>query len=162
MRSRSFSVLHLSFLVAALPAAAGCRKSEAESAHVSKPDATPAIAVKQAETQSIKVPRTLTLSGSLIGSEEAKVAAGAAGKVVSTHVERGSVVHKGAVIARLDSRAVGAQAQEAAAQVESARAQEAQAKLDCARTEQMLQKGAISKADYDKAHTACESSKWSV
>jgi membrane fusion protein (multidrug efflux system) len=108
------------------------------------------------------VPRVLTLSGSLIGSEEAKVAAGAAGKVVQTFVERGSVVHKGAVLAKLDARAVGAQAQEAAAQVESAKAQEAQAKLDCARTETMLQKGAISKADYDKAHTACESTKWSV
>jgi membrane fusion protein (multidrug efflux system) len=37
-----------------------------------------------------------------------------------------------------------------------------QAKLDCDRTEQMFQKGAISKADYDKAHTQCETSKWTV
>jgi membrane fusion protein (multidrug efflux system) len=163
MRFRSFSVLHLTFVVAALPLATGCRKSEAESTHEdNKPEVAAPIAVKLTEAQSQKVPRTLTLSGSLIGSEEAKVAAGAAGKVVQTFVERGSVVRKGAVLAKLDARAVGAQAQEAAAQAESAKAQEAQAKLDCARTEQLFQKGAISKADFDKAHTACEASKWTV
>ena len=162
MRSRHFSLLPLIFLAAALPAAAGCRRSEAESAHESKPDVGAPISVKQVVAEPIKVPRTLTLSGSLIGSEEAKVAAGAAGKVVSTNVERGSVVRKGTVLVKLDARALGAQAQEAAAQVESAKAQESQAKLDCQRTEQMFQKGAISKADYDKTHTACESSKWTV
>jgi membrane fusion protein (multidrug efflux system) len=162
MKSLHFPVLHLTFVVAALPLAAGCRHSEAEAPRDQKPEASAPIAVKEAEAQALKVPRTLVLSGSLIGSQEAKVAAGAAGKVVATFVERGSVVHKGAVLAKLDARAVGAQAQEAAAQAESARAQEAQAKLDCARTEQMLEKGAISKADYDKAHTACESTKWSV
>jgi len=163
MKSLHLPVLHLTFVVAALPLAAGCHRSEAEvMEHDQKPEAAPPIAVKQAEAQAVKVPRTLVLSGSLIGSQEAKVAAGAAGKVVATFVERGSVVHKGAVLAKLDARALGAQAQEAAAQAESAKAQEAQAKLDCARTEQMLEKGAISKADYDKAHTACESTKWSV
>jgi membrane fusion protein (multidrug efflux system) len=162
MRRRTFSFLHLTFLVAALPVASGCRRSEAEQPPPGKPEASAPIAVKQVEAQPLKVPRTLSLSGSLIGSEEAKVAAGAAGKVVATFIERGSVVRKGALLVKLDARAVGAQAQEAAAQVESAKAQEAQAKLDCARTEQMFQKGAISKSDYDKAHTACESTKWSV
>jgi RND family efflux transporter MFP subunit len=163
-RSRPVSVLNVAFLlaVAALPAAAGCRKSEAESAHSGKAEAAAPLAVKEATAQALKVPRTLTLSGSLIGSEEAKVAAGAAGKVLSTNVERGSVVHKGALLAKLDARALGAQAAEAAAQVESLKAQEAQAKLDCQRTEQMFQKGAISKADYDKSRTQCETSKWSV
>jgi membrane fusion protein (multidrug efflux system) len=164
MTPRHFSLLPLTFVVAALPLVGGCRKSEAESAHEAKADVAAAapIAVKEVVAQQLKVPRTLTLSGSLIGSEEAKVAAGAVGKVVSTHVERGSVVRKGTVLVRLDARAAGAQAQEAAAQLESLKAQEAQAKLDCARTEQMFAKGAISKADYDKTHTACETSKWSV
>ena len=124
MRSLRFSVLHLTFVVAALPLAAGCRRSEAEPPPQGKPEAAAPIAVKQTEAQPLKVPRVLTLSGSLIGSEEAKVAAGAAGKVLSTYVERGSVVRKGAVLVKLDARALGAQAQEAAAQVESAKAQE--------------------------------------
>src|SRR5450432_1945208 len=134
MRSRSFSFMTLTFLVATLPVAAGCRKSEAESAHDLKPEAAAPIAVKEVVAQAIKLPRTLTLSGSLIGSEEAKVAAGAAGKVVSTYVERGSVVRKGALLVR----------------------------LDCQRTDQMFEKGAISKADYDRSRTQCETTKWSV
>jgi membrane fusion protein (multidrug efflux system) len=122
----------------------------------------PPIAVKLVPAQPIKVPRVLTLSGTLIGAEEAKVAAGAVGKVLSTHVERGSLVRKGAVMVRLDARAASAQAQEAAAQVESLKAQEAQAKLDCERTQRMFDKGAISKADYDRTRTQCETTKWSV
>src|SRR5450432_413991 len=162
MRSRSFSFLTLTFLAATLPVAAGCRKSEAESSHDLKPEAAAPIAVKEVVAQAIKLPRTLTLSGSLIGSVEAKVAAGAAGKVVSTFIERGSVVRKGALLVKLDARAVGAQAEEAAAQVESLKAQAAQAKLDCQRTDQMFEKGAISKADYDRSRTQCETTKWSV
>jgi membrane fusion protein (multidrug efflux system) len=163
MRFRSFSIVHLALLTT-LPLGAGCRRSAAESQHEgsNKPEASAPIAVTQVPAQELKVPRTLTLSGSLIGSEEAKVAAGAAGKVISTHVERGAVVRKGAVLVRLDARSVGAQAQEAAAQVESLKAQQAQAQLDCKRTDQMFEKGAISKADYDRSRTQCETSKWSV
>jgi len=104
----------------------------------------------------------VTLSGSLIGAEEAQVAAGAAGKVVATFVERGSYVKKGSLLARLDSRAVSAQAAQAAADAEAAKAQAAQAQLDCGRVERLNEKGAISKADYDKARTQCQTTKWSV
>jgi membrane fusion protein (multidrug efflux system) len=162
MRFRSFSAIPLTLAFSAALLAAGCRHSEAETQPQGKPEAAAPLAVKEVAAQAFKVPRTLTLSGSLIGSEEAKVAAGAAGKVVSTSVERGSVVRKGAILAKLDARALGAQAEEAAAQVESLKAQETQAKLDCQRTDQMFQKGAISKADYDKSRTQCETSKWSV
>jgi membrane fusion protein (multidrug efflux system) len=139
---------------------AGCARSSAESKQV-QVDAPP-IAVKLVPAPTIKVPRVLVLSGTLIGNEQAKVAAGAAGKVLSTHVERGSFVKKGAVLARLDARAASATAQEAAAQFESLRAQETQAKLDCERTQHLFDKGAISKADYDRTRTQCETSKWSV
>jgi membrane fusion protein (multidrug efflux system) len=141
----------------------GCRNSSAEPQHDNnKPEAAAPIAVKQVAAQELKFPRTLTLSGSLTGSEEAKVAAGAMGKVIATHVERGSVVRKGAVLAKLDARAVGAQAEEAAAQVESLKAQQAQAQLDCKRTDTMFEKGAISQAEYDKARTACQTTKFAV
>jgi membrane fusion protein (multidrug efflux system) len=102
------------------------------------------------------------LSGTLIGNEQARVAAGAAGKVIATYVERGQFVKKGAVLARLDPRTVQAQAREAAAQLSSLRAQRAQSELDCERTQQMFDKGAIAKADYDRAHTACETSRFAV
>lgn len=144
----------------ALPFVAGCERSAAES-HTPAPVIVP-LAVKVAPAREVTVPRLLALSGSLIGAEEAQVAAGAAGKVLATYVERGSVVRKGAVLVRLDARALGAQAQEAAAQLESLKAQQAQAMLDCQRNEQMFQKGAVSKADHDRSRTQCETTRWTV
>jgi membrane fusion protein, multidrug efflux system len=144
-----------------LALAAACnRASSAETKH-KEPEAPP-ISVKLAAAQPLQVPRVLSLSGTLAGLEEAKVAAGAAGKVLTTHIERGSLVRKGAVMVRLDARIPAAQAQEAAAQVESLKAQQAQAQLDCERTQHLFDKGAISKADYDKIRTQCETTKWSV
>src|SRR4051812_34887027 len=95
----------LSFFAVAglcLAAAAGCGRSAAESKPMAAHDAGAPISVKTVAVQTVKVPRVLTLSGSLTGSEEAQVAAGAAGKVLQTYVERGSVVKKGALLARLD------------------------------------------------------------
>jgi membrane fusion protein, multidrug efflux system len=140
-------------------AAIGCKKPETNTKTV---DADTPVAVSLIAAREVKAPRLVTLSGTLAGAEEAEVAAGAAGKVIATYVERGSVVKKGAVLARLDSRAASAQAAQAAADAEGMKIQAQQAKLDCDRTEHMFQKGAISKADYDRAHTQCESSKWTV
>jgi membrane fusion protein (multidrug efflux system) len=141
--------------------AIGC-KHAAPTETKAAPDADAPVAVSLVPAHEVKTPRLVTLSGTLIGSEEAQVAAGAAGKVLATYVERGSVVRKGAVLVRLDSRALSAQAQQATADAETSKLMAQQAKLDCDRTEHMFQKGAISKADYDKQHTACESSKWTV
>src|SRR5262245_32240805 len=140
---------------------AGCHKPAAPM-DVKVVDADAPVSVSLVAARDLKAPRLVTLSGTLVGSEEAQVAAGAAGKVIATYVERGSVVRKGAVLARLDSRAATAQAAQAAADAEASKIQAQQSKLDCERTEQMFQKGAISKADYDKAHTQCEASKWTV
>src|SRR3954469_20747115 len=122
----------------------------------------PPVAVSLVPVKEVKTPRVVTLSGTLIGAEEAQVAAGAAGKVVQTFVQRGSVVKKGALLARLDSRALGAQASQAMADLEGMKLQAAQTKLDCERTDRMFEKGAIAKADYDKVHTQCAGSKFTV
>ncbi|MES1172078.1 MAG: efflux RND transporter periplasmic adaptor subunit [Bacteroidota bacterium] len=138
----------------------GCARSSAET-KTATPEAPP-IAVSLVAARDVKVPRVLTLSGSLAGAEQAQVAAGAAGKVLATYVERGSVVKRGAPLAKLDARIMTAQAQEAEAQVESLKAQQAQAQLDCERTQRMFDKGAISRADFDRAHTQCLTAKWTL
>ncbi len=138
----------------------GCKHAEAP-ASASDAEAAP-VAVTLVAAHELKTPRVITLSGSLIGAEEAQVAAGAAGKVVATYVERGSIVRKGAVLARLDARAVSAQAAQASADVESLKAQAAQAQVDCERTDRLFEKGAIARADYDKTRTQCETTKYSV
>ena len=154
--------LALATLVTCGVTAAGCKAPAQVKDDKATVDADAPVAVSLVAARELKTPRVVTLSGTLVGSEEADVAAGAAGKVLATFVERGSVVRKGAVLVKLDARSVSAQATQAAADAEASRVQAAQAKLDCDRTEKMLEKGAISKADYDKQHTACESSKWTV
>jgi membrane fusion protein (multidrug efflux system) len=161
MRMEAWSRLSLLALPIALAGAAGCGRSGAVAAPSSDAEAAP-IAVRLVAAAAVKAPRVVTLSGSLIGSEEAQVAAGAAGKVIATYVERGSIVKKGAILARLDSRAVSAQAAQAAADAESVKAQAAGAELDCGRVERLNAKGAISQSDYDKARTQCQTTKWSV
>src|SRR4029079_13689637 len=143
-------------------AAAGCKKPPPEATTKAGADADAPVAVALVAARDVTTPRFVTLSGTLAGSEEAQVAAGAAGKVIATFVERGSCVRKGPGMLRLESRAATAQAAQAAADAEAQKLVAQQAKLDCDRTEHMFEKGAISKADYDKAHTQCESSKWTV
>lgn len=139
-----------------------CARSEAGPSPAPPEVEAPALSLKVVPAALIKVPRVLTLSGSLTGAEQAQVAAGATGKVLATFVERGSVVRKGSVLAKLDDRILGAQAEEAKAQVETLKAQQAQARLDCDRTQHMFDKGAIAKADFDRAQTQCVTTKWSL
>jgi RND family efflux transporter MFP subunit len=160
----SFRASLLAAAAVALPSLLplGCSPSSSvETNAVAAVDAPP-LSVHLVAARELKVPRLLTLSGSLTGAEHADVAAGAAGKILATYVERGSVVKKGAVLARLDARIIGAQAQEAAAQVESLKAQQLNARQECERTQRMFDKGAVAKADYDRAQTQCETSKWSL
>jgi membrane fusion protein (multidrug efflux system) len=159
--ARTIRTILLALPLVGAAALGGCSRSSATTAAGSDAEAAP-IAVKLVPAEVVRAPRVVTLSGSLIGAEEADVAAGAAGKVLATYVERGSNVRKGAILARLDARAVSAQAVQAAADAESAKAQAAQAQLDCGRVERLNEKGAVSKADYDKARTQCQTAKWSV
>jgi membrane fusion protein (multidrug efflux system) len=163
MKKDQASFVHsatLAFAVAVLFAVSGCAKAVGQTSGVSEPP--PAIDVKLAPASAIKVPRVITLSGTLVGREQARVAAGAAGKVLATHVERGQVVKKGALLVSLDARAARAQSEAALADLESLRVQQAQADVDCTRTQHMFDKGAIAKAEYDRTRARCETSKWSV
>src|SRR5204862_6381784 len=97
--------------------AAGCKKEAMTAKAV---DADVAVAVSLVAAHEVKTPRVVTLSGTLTGSEEAQVAAGAAGKVLATYVERGSGVKEGAGRVRPESRAATAPAAAAGAQAEGA------------------------------------------
>ena len=150
-------------LVAAL-AAMGCGKG-ANGAALEKGagdkniggDAEAAIKVQFTSVVEKPMPRFLTLSGTLTPNAESQVAAGAAGKVLATYVERGSFVKKGALLAKLDKRTLQSAAAEASAQLETTRAQQTLAASDCERTQQLFDKGAISRVEYDRAHAGCSS-----
>lgn len=122
----------------------------------------PPVAVQTAPVTEVEVPVTLRLSGTLRGNQETDLAANAAGRVLSTMVERGASVAPGQVIAKLDVRAAALSAVDARAQADSARAQEAQARAECTRYEQLKAKGAISDLEYDQKMAQCRTLPLSV
>ncbi|MBM7115890.1 efflux RND transporter periplasmic adaptor subunit [Archangium primigenium] len=147
-------------LVLTLGAGVGCG-GKVDAAEGKGAAARPAAATEspvQVDTVAVveeKVPRYLTVTGSLSANEDADVAAGVTGKVVSVHAERGSVVKKGEVLARLDARAATANLEDARAQVVQAKSQQQLANADCERNEKLFASGTISTADHDRAAAQC-------
>ena len=108
------------------------------------------------------MPRSLSLTGTLRGERQTDLAANANGRVLEMLVERGAEVKKGALIARLDVRAAALSAAEAQASVALARAQEATATRECDRSKNLLAKGVISQAEFDRTSDLCRTSPLSV
>jgi len=141
--------------------AGACNNAKAGGA----PDASaekPPVEVKTEPVTAIDVPRTLRLTGTLRGDRETDLAANAAGRVLSTSVERGQQIKPGQVLAKLDTRAAVLSAAEARAQVESSRAQEEQARTECERYEKLKEKGAVTDLEYQQKITQCRTLPLSV
>ncbi|MDP2316824.1 MAG: efflux RND transporter periplasmic adaptor subunit [Pseudomonadota bacterium] len=102
------------------------------------------------------VPRTLTVTGSLIAVEDADVAAEAAGAVQRIAADRGDLVNKGDALLLLDTATSGLQAKEAAASVAAAEVQVKQAEADCARARTLTDAGGLSTAERDRLLSQCE------
>jgi membrane fusion protein (multidrug efflux system) len=155
----TFKVLVAGGLVLTLGAGCGekVNAAEAKKAAAQPQSSAPETAVKADTVQvgEAKVPRFLTLTGSLSAYEDSDVAAGATGKVVSVHVERGTVVRKGDVLVRLDGRVASAQLEEARAQVALAKSQQQLADAECERNEKLFKEGTSSVAEHDRAQAQC-------
>ncbi len=138
----------------------GCKRGSAEAADAPR-EAVP-VAVTTEGVTALDVPRTLRLTGTLRGNREADLAANAAGRVLSTAVERGTAVRPGQVLATLDVRSAKLSASEARAQADSARAQQEQAQDECGTYEKLKEKGAISDLEYQQKVTQCRTLPLSV
>jgi len=147
------SLLVCSSLLCACFPLAGCKGGAAGAA--AGPKEEPAVIVQVEAAVTIEVPRTLRLTGTLRGDRETDLAANAAGRVLSTSVERGEQIKPGQVLAKLDTRALALSAADARAQVESIRAQEQQARGECEKYEQLKARGAISDLEYQQKITQC-------
>ena len=125
-------------LGAVLAASIGCAKTGGAAAQAA-PTPEP-IRVTAATVEQRTLPRTLAVTGALVGDETADVAAERDGRVARVLVERGTFVEKGAVLAELDDR-------EAKATLEQARANLAWAKSEVARYAELRQKQVVAKAE---------------
>lgn len=131
-----------------------------------------AAALPERETQPVKadavvaearaVPRTISLTGTLLAAREAEVAAEASGKVVAIAVDRGDRVTTGAPLARLDARAAVLARAEANASAAGITSQKESAEIDCARAERLFASNVISRAEYDRTLASCTTSAHSV
>ncbi|HET9956211.1 MAG TPA: efflux RND transporter periplasmic adaptor subunit [Polyangiaceae bacterium] len=138
--------------------AVACTRAEAAEKAVAKPVAAQKIAVKTVEVSRKSLPKTLTITGTLIANRESEVAADIAGRVVESAIERGQRVEKGALLARLDSRSAVLSRAVASAELETARVHRDNASLECERAEQLFASSALSRAELDRTRANCRAS----
>jgi membrane fusion protein (multidrug efflux system) len=148
-----------------------CNRSEATKPAIAEAPAAP-MAVPLVPAESRNLPGGVDVTGTLMADAQTDVAAEGAGRVLAVNVERGSVVKAGAVLARLDGEDVRNQLAEAEAiegqtaaklglkpgtkfdpaetpDAQKARASMEWAQADYERYETLLEKGLVSRADYD-------------
>jgi RND family efflux transporter MFP subunit len=140
---------------AILASLSSCKKKE-EDAAVKAPPAPPA-KVALVVAQEAPAPDVLTLTGIIAADQRSEVTADTQGKVVAVLVERGQRVKMGDPVVRLDVRTAALSAREAQANLEAARAQKQLAEEECKRTQTLLEKGAITRSEYDRQATQCTS-----
>jgi membrane fusion protein (multidrug efflux system) len=140
---------------AAVALAAGCG-SRSESAERATPAAPPpAVKVTTARVEIRKMPKYLTLTGSVIADRQSDVAANVAGRILKAPIEPGQAVKKGQILAVVDARGAVFSASAAAAQAKVADEQQKLAQADCARADALWAKGAASRQEYDRLKTQC-------
>ncbi|HTJ46229.1 MAG TPA: efflux RND transporter periplasmic adaptor subunit [Kofleriaceae bacterium] len=151
---RTYSLLTLSFL-----AAAACGKS---AANTSDAAAEPLVKVPLATVESLSAPQLLEVTGSIKPDQQSKVASDIAGRAIAVMVDSGSRVKQGDPLIRLDTSNAQINSQEVNAQLEAARAQWNMAQTDCQRAKELLDKGAITKQQYDRETTNCTAAQQNV
>ncbi|MBS1121873.1 MAG: hypothetical protein H6Q90_4101 [Deltaproteobacteria bacterium] len=134
---------------------AACGKQDAGESAKKPPPApvkVPLVSAVEAAT-----PEQLVLTGMIAADQRAEVTADTQGKVLSVMVERGQRVKFGAPVVQLDVRSAALGAREAQANLASARAQRALAEEECKRVKSLLEKGAITRSEYDRQIAQCTS-----
>jgi membrane fusion protein (multidrug efflux system) len=139
-----------------------CGRTESGSAAAKKPEEAPPVAVQLAPIEQRPMPRFLAVTGSLKAERETEVAADAAGKVLETFVERGSVVARGDPLVRLDVRTARLGETQARAQAHLAEQNAAFAQAECTRADTLFKSGIIPQSEYDRRKTACQTGDDSV
>jgi membrane fusion protein, multidrug efflux system len=149
MTYRSFSIVTA---VLALGAAA-CSKSSAGQDAAARAEAPVKVALVKVEEA--PAPDRLTLTGMVTAEESSDVASSVPGRVLAVLVERGARVKFGDPLVRLDASSAALSAQSVRAQLAAAQAQEKLAAEECKRAQALLDKGAITRSQFDRELTNC-------
>ncbi|HVK86857.1 MAG TPA: efflux RND transporter periplasmic adaptor subunit, partial [Kofleriaceae bacterium] len=134
---------------------AACSKKGDDAA--AKKPAAPPVNAEVITAQEASAPQTLTLTGLIAADQRSEVTADTQGKVLAVMIERGQRVKMGDPVVRLDVRSAALSAREAQANLAAARAQKSLAEEECKRAQTLLDKGAITRSEYDRQMTQCTS-----
>jgi membrane fusion protein, multidrug efflux system len=143
-------------VIALLASLAGssCKKEQAGDA-ASKAPPSPPVKVPLVVAEEAPSPDVMTLTGMIAADQRSEVTADTQGKVISVLVDRGQRVKMGQAVVQLDVRNAALSAREAQANLEAARAQKQLAEEECKRVQVLLDKGAITRSEYDRQVTQC-------
>ena len=136
-------------------ALSACNKKDA--AQVAKAPPAPPVKVESVAAVEAPAPLVLTLTGLIAADQRSEVTADTQGKVLAVMIELGQRVKFGQPVVRLDVRSAALSAREAQANLASARAQKELAEEECKRAQTLLDKGAITRSEYDRQTTQCTS-----
>lgn len=115
----------------------------------------PPVKVETAPVEVKRMPKYLTLTGSVLADRQSELAANVSGRVTATYVERGMPVKAGQTIAVVDSRAASFQAAAAKAQSQAAQTQVTLAQQECERADTLFSQGALPRSEYDRLKSQC-------
>src|SRR5688572_9644625 len=145
-----------------LVALVGCKKpSDSGQASAKTPPAAP-LKVTSAMVSEGPTPDVIVVTGRVTADQRSEVTADTQGKVINVMIERNQRVKIGQPVVQLDVRSAALGAREAAANLAAARAQKQLADQECERTKSLLEKGAITKSEYDRQMTQCSAAQEQV
>lgn len=153
LRPSAAAALALALIPALALALAACKKGASDAPAKAPPP--PPIKVTTVAAVEEQTPDVMTLTGTVIADERSEVTADTQGKVLAVMVERGQKVKMGDPLLRLDTRSAALGAREAQANLAGARAQRQLAEDECKRAQALLDKGAITKSQYEREQTSC-------
>ena len=140
-------------VVLALATLIACNKNDADTATKAPP--APPVKVETIAAVEAPAPQLLTLTGMIAADQRSEVTADTQGKVIAVMIERGQRVKMGDPVVRLDVRSAALSSREAQANLAAARSQKELAEGECKRVQSLLDKGAITRSEYDRQMAAC-------
>ncbi len=108
-------------------------------------------AINTIEVTKTRTAETVTVSGTVISRDAARVASRIQGYVVELNVDAGDHVKKGQVLLKIDTKEFAERLEQAKANLESAKADLIKARNDFERYKVLYEKESIAKKDYDDA-----------
>ncbi|HEY5925296.1 MAG TPA: efflux RND transporter periplasmic adaptor subunit [Kofleriaceae bacterium] len=138
-----------------LVALLGCKKPSDSGQGSAKTPPAPPLKVPSVLVSKAPTPDVIVVTGLVRADQRSEVTADTQGKVINVMIERNQRVKLGQPLVQLDTRSAALGAREAAANLAAARSQKQLADQECERTKSLLDKGAITRSEYDRQMAQC-------